>query len=117
MSSTPTTTLGTVGVDTAQLLIIDPSYLLDPELLASVLDQLRALQHRALAGQRRDSAQLHYPAGHAGLGVVFHTGIGDGTYPVHATFAPGLFQSDPVIASVTIPFLPHPVLSREEGKE
>jgi hypothetical protein len=101
--------IGEVGVDTAQLLIIDPSYLLDPELLASVLDQLRRLCDQTLAGQGCDFAQLHYPMGHAGLGVVVHTGIGNGTYPVHATIIPSPLNPPPqkAVASVTIPFLPY----------
>jgi hypothetical protein len=29
---------------------------------------------------------MNFPAGHAGLGVVSRTGLGDGTYPVVAHF-------------------------------
>jgi hypothetical protein len=101
--------IGEVGVDTAHLLIIDPSYLLDPEMLASVLDQLRAYRDQIITGHAGDFTQLHYPMGHAGMGVVFRTGIGDGTYPVQATVIPSPLNPPPetAIASVTIPFLPY----------
>lgn len=33
------------------------------------------------------NGQLNYPLGHAGIGVVSRTGLGDGYYPVYATIA------------------------------
>lgn len=73
-------TVGTVGVDTATLLITDPAYLEhwghDDASGAYSLDGLRA----EMMG--RNSASLRFPLGHDGAGVAVSTGYGDGIYPV-----------------------------------
>ncbi len=35
----------------------------------------------------KEAGQLHYRLGHAGAGVVFSSGLGDGVYDVYATYA------------------------------
>lgn len=86
--------IGTAGVDTGRLLISDPSY------LVADLDVSPDLDHRIL--RKEDSAhnawaqsnpqgpythEAIFAKGHNGAGVAFSAGLGDGTYPVYATYA------------------------------
>ncbi len=83
--------IGYCGVDSGQILITDPSYLSDfgsEQFGDRVPDG-----HYSYAGACQRTladdfnGQLTYPAGHAGIGVVSRTGLGDGYYPVYATIA------------------------------
>ena len=85
-------TIGYCGVDSGQIMITDPSYVnyfdLTAEFGSPVPDG-----HFSYAGAcertlgKGYNGQLNYPAGHAGVGVVSRTGLGDGYYPVVATIA------------------------------
>jgi len=76
--------LGVVGVDSGHLLICDPCY----------LDSHSAFKFENIAGalglnsgnpkKWRKFAQLRYDLGHAGAGVIFESGLGDGSYEVWA---------------------------------
>jgi hypothetical protein len=91
--------IGVVGVDSARLVITDPSYIKSqwtPELVDRCWDLTPS---PLLAGQ------LKYQAGHDGLGVVFLAGLGDGVYPVFAVYEDvGPFGRR--IARVTVELLP-----------
>lgn len=92
--------IGIVGVDSARLVITDPTYIKSqwtPELAEKCWD---LTPPPMLAGQ------LKYPVGHDGLGVVFLAGLGDGVYPVFAEYEDaGPFGRR--IARVTVELLPH----------
>ena len=93
--------IGLVGMDSARLVITDPSYITSqwtPELVDRCWDLTPS---PLLAGQ------LRYQAGHDGLGVVFLAGLGDGVYPVFAEYE----DAGPLgrrIARVTVELLPRP---------
>jgi len=72
--------IGTVGVDTGRLLIIDPVHL-DSDETRALLQQLTNAAGLDSGGPAR---QLHFSHGHAGLGVVLTSGWGDSTYTVMA---------------------------------
>ena len=71
---------GVVGMDTASILLSDPSYVLhrnkyDPAFGRNWEDYIRKTTEPGHAA--KGSKQLRYPMGHAGLGVVLFSG-GDG---------------------------------------
>ena len=72
--------IGVVGVDAGILCIHDPCYIKHDGEQKELNDYETLIKN---LGQHR---QLNYDVGHAGLGVVFQSGYGDGTYPVFATF-------------------------------
>ena len=92
--------IGVVGVDSARLVITDPTYIKDqwtPELVEKCWN---------LTPPPMLASQLKYKAGHDGLGVVFLAGLGDGVYPVFAEYEDaGPFGRR--IARVTVELLPH----------
>lgn len=95
--------IGEVGVDSGQLVVCDPCYIdsewkkedLDFEQDGSVKPKenfsypaVCALTLGPRQGEeiKENSGQLNYKMGHAGVGVAFPSGYGDGCYPVYATF-------------------------------
>ncbi len=70
--------VGFCAVDAGCLLLIDPCYAwqsTEPERYeAEVCDDWQ------------DTKQLAFPAGHAGMGVLISTGLGDGSYPVEVRY-------------------------------
>jgi hypothetical protein len=70
--------VGEVGVDTAQLMLGDP---------CCIEDALNAWEEFCASMRGRGDFptchQLHYQAGHPGLGFMVETGYGDGLYPVY----------------------------------
>ena len=94
-SAKQTVQVGVVGVDAGICWLGDPSYFLQhfkPTAVAwdVVCDSLES----------SSTGQLNFDAGHAGLAVVVRTGIGDGLYPVYATF-----DEEGLVTAVTIKFL------------
>lgn len=79
--------IGFVGVDSGQVLLVDPCYLgkyimdrpndKDP----SEQPKLKYSDICAVTGSK-GGGQIHYDLGHPGAGVVLGTAYGDGTYPV-----------------------------------
>jgi hypothetical protein len=59
--------------------------------------------------------QLNFAMGHAGVGVVFSSGIGDGLYPVYARIE-DLDELGPRIMEIRIDMWDHPLLKPEVGK-
>lgn len=82
--------LGVVGVDSGQLVITDPCYIdsewkheeFDDEKEAKENFSYNACCKKTLKGH---GGQLNFKLGHAGAGVVFSSGFGDGCYEVIAT--------------------------------
>src|SRR3990172_506254 len=75
--------LGEVGIDSGQLLLINPCYIDGEEELDDLgkSGTYEECSRLTLSGQ---GGQLNYRLGHPGLGVVSRTGRGDGLYPVYA---------------------------------
>jgi len=59
-----------------------------------------------------DGHQLNFEVGHAGVAVVFNSGLGDGVYPVYAKRV-DIGGGDIRIAEVRIVMLPHSVLGKK----
>jgi len=79
--------LGVVAVDSGQLLIMDPGYVDSCWRPGDDSGQygggtFEECAQRVLS--REGGGQLCFPNGHTGLGVVFASGWGDGTYEVLA---------------------------------
>lgn len=82
--------IGVVGVDSGQLVVTDPCYIIHDGEQKELNDYAHMMRLRSMTkrGKLRDdklSLQLNYDKGHEGLGVVFNTGYGDGVYEVWAT--------------------------------
>lgn len=91
--------IGAVGVDSAGLVITDPSYI-KSQWTPDLVDRCWDLTVSPLL-----AGQLRYAAGHDGLGVVFVAGLGDAVYPVFAEYE----DAGPLgrrIARVTVELLP-----------
>lgn len=82
--------IGFCAVDSGQVIITDPSYLnrwRDNEYGTRVPNGDYSYAGACdLTLRQDDNGQMNFPAGHAGLGVVSRTGLGDGLYPVVAHF-------------------------------
>ena len=79
--------IGVVRVDSGQLLLCDPCYR-QPE-----NPRFRELNDSEMFGKRTWTGlhhQLRFDDGHAGLGIVFESGYGDGLYAVYATIDRGI---------------------------
>ncbi len=75
--------LGVVGVDSGQLVVIDPCCIED-----ICRDGVQAF-YKAACGVRANvyqGGQVNYAHGDAGLAVAFASGFGDGTYEVFAHY-------------------------------
>jgi hypothetical protein len=82
--------IGYCAVDSGQLMITDPSYV-------GYFDTAKKYGESVPKGDfsypgacdltlaDTYDGQMNFPAGHAGVGVVTRTGLGDGYYPVYAT--------------------------------
>ena len=96
-SGLETVQIGVIGVDAGLCFIGDPCYVLHtppPKAIGNSWDGFWRMLDSSRTGQ------LNFDAGHAGLGVIVRTGIGDGLYPVYATF-----DESGLVSSVTIKFL------------
>jgi hypothetical protein len=82
--------IGLVGVDSGQLVICDPCYIDHDGGQSELNDYEYMIDKLAKTGdgdlnKSDDYLQLNYDIGHAGLGVLFRSGLGDGVYEVYAT--------------------------------
>jgi len=79
--------MGVVGVDSGQLMIMDPCYV-DSEWKkddgSGEYGGGTYEQCCKVTSSKKHGGQLKYELGHDGLGVAFATGLGDGTYEVWA---------------------------------
>ena len=73
--------IGKCGVDSGQIMITDPCYVIDGEFTEKHYQQVCEI---TLADGHAGS--LPYDLGHEGKAVVSSSGIGDGLYPVYATY-------------------------------
>lgn len=83
--------IGVAAVDSGQLMIADPCYLkdwtntdFDPDNAKDGEFSYNGACKATLSKQA--AGQLNFKMGHAGAGVVFASGYGDGCYPVFATY-------------------------------
>ena len=79
--------LGVVAVDSGQLVVMDPGYVEScwrPGDGSGLFDGGTFEECAELILSPQGGGQLRFPNGHAGLGVVFASGWGDGTYEVFA---------------------------------
>ena len=72
--------LGRVGVDSGQLVIVDPCYI-GSALTADHYDRICEVT----TNTPHQGGSIPYEGGHEGLAVAFSSGIGDGVYDVYAT--------------------------------
>jgi hypothetical protein len=84
MSPSKRVKVGEVSVDSTQILICDPMYLHTERQLSNP-KELGRKQDEVL-DSKTQSSQLQFNSGLNGLGVLLHSGVGDGTYSVYATF-------------------------------
>ena len=100
MSNTRVVQIGEVGIDSGQLMLCDPSSIgsqwserdwdeidvsLNEPSKESKFDGEFSYMGCCVSRQVEGLAgQLNYQKGHAGVGVVTNTGLGDGRYPVYA---------------------------------
>ena len=82
--------IGEVGVVSGQLVICDQCYINHEGEHRDLNDYFFMIKKRAKIGDgglnlAEKYLQLNYDLGHDGLGVVFDSGLGDGTYDVYAT--------------------------------
>ena len=70
--------IGVAGVDSGQLIVCDPCY------IEHELPAYKKMSDKTDNGGT--TKQLNFKMGHAGAGVIFTSGFGDGVYPVYAKF-------------------------------
>jgi len=86
----PEILIGHVGVDSGQLLVCDPSYIDSEWELEEDFDPVNPKHNFSYNACVKETlsdkgyGQLNYKLGHAGVGVAFQSGYGDGIYPVYA---------------------------------
>ena len=105
--------LGHCGVDSGQLVIVDPCYLSewkDGEAFPNLEDKNKNNHYAAcceITTRNKDQGGEVLVAGVAGTGVVATSGLGDGNYPVYAEYENTGSESEPDIRikSLTIEFL------------
>lgn len=87
--------IGEVGVDSGQMMLTDPGYIdsewkkedfehRDPDKVGEY--SYAGCSNTTLGDEEAQAGQLYYAMGHAGVGVVFNTGCGDGTYNAYARY-------------------------------
>lgn len=97
------TLIGHCGVDSGQIMIVDPCYVIDNKFSEGEYDECCEVT----CGDDRAGGILR------GLAVVSSSGIGDGNYPVYATIeeVPGWGER---VTSLTIDFKDHILIDEEE---
>jgi len=79
--------IGECGVDSGQIMIIDPCYINDEWVKGDWSDKGSTYGKCCdITTKKGQAGQLNYKGGHVGLGVVASSGYGDGVYPVYATY-------------------------------
>jgi hypothetical protein len=89
ITKTETKMIGYCAVDSGQILITDPGYLNDwqnNEMGDTGIGDYSWAGACATTLDVEGAGQLNFPMGHAGAGVVVRSGLGDGYYPVMATY-------------------------------
>lgn len=103
--------VGRCGVDSGQVMITDPCYVID--------DGFSEKDYETVCDitlSEQGVGPLHYEAGHEGKAVAARTGIGDGYYPVYATY--GYIEGfGERILGLEIDFSEHPLLEEIEEEE
>lgn len=100
--------IGRCGVDSGQIMITDPCYVID--------DGFSEADYQTVCDitlSEESAGPLMYEKGHEGKAVVSSTGIGDGYYPVYATYD-DLGDWGERITKLEIDFSDHCLLEEEE---
>ena len=100
--------VGRCGVDSGQIMITDPCYVVDDGFTDA--DYEKACE---ITLSQDGAGPLMYEKGHEGKAVVSTTGIGDGYYPVYATYDE-MEDWGQRIVKLEIDFSEHPLLVEEE---
>lgn len=82
--------IGVVGVDSGQLMVTDPCYVNSQWKPESDNEAVGTFSYSGCCEttmQEGQAGQLNYELGHAGVGVVFSSGFGDGVYDVFARYS------------------------------
>ena len=103
--------IGEIGVDAGLCWVGDPCYILHKG--ENPYKDI-GINWGEFCGKitEKDNHQFNYDHGHPGLGVVVHTGYGDGSYPVYIDRA-----EDGRIKSVTVEFISDEEFDDEEFDE
>ena len=112
--------VGHVGVDSARIIVCDPSYIQSQRIgerqreveeahLNALLEAENQQQAVDLATVDPLSYTLDYLMGHEGAAVVVHSGIGDGNYPVYA-WIDELENWGKRVVRLEVDFMDHPWL-------
>ena len=100
--------VGRCGVDSGQIMITDPCYVIGEEFNDEHYEKVCDI---TLSEGR--AGALPYEKGHEGKAVVASSGIGDGYYPVYATYDE-MEDWGERITKLEIDFSDHPLLIEEE---
>ena len=111
--------VGRIGVDRARVIICDPSYMREQQLLERD-EEIEAAQLQALTEAQDNNDpdalqatplfyQIPFLMGHEGAAVVVRSGIGDGFDPVYATVMEIEGWGERVVR-LEVDFLDHPLL-------
>jgi hypothetical protein len=115
------TLLGTVGVDSGQVMVCDPCYI-GSEWQKD--DDKKELFDKSNEGKfsyggcciatmsEKLGGQLKYKLGHAGAGVAVSSGYGDGGYPVYAEY-----NDEGIVKRITVEFIADDVKSISDELE
>lgn len=80
MSEQDVVHIGDIDVDSGSIIITDPCYWHECGMHEDAIDALNP------GWKPVNTAEIPHDAGHMGKAVASRTGLGDGTYPVYATF-------------------------------
>ena len=129
--------IGVVGVDSGQLMIVDPCYIdsewkkegFVPKKDAGANQPIKGLDlndnvihnfsYNAVCrgtADGRGAVQLHYQKGHSGVAVAFASGFGDGEYDVYGHFV-DCGDWGIRLAEVKIVLIPDSLVSQEEEEK
>lgn len=103
--STKRVQVGSCGVDSGQIMIADPCYLIDGDFSEKHYEEACEI---TLSEDR--AGPLMYDMGHEGKAVVASSGIGDGFYPVYATYSDDDGWGERIM-KLEIDFSDHPLLA------
>lgn len=100
--------IGRCGVDSGQIMITDPCYVIGDEFNDADYEKVCELTL-----SQDGAGALPFAAGHEGKAVVSSSGIGDGFYPVYATYSDEGMWGERIM-KLEIDFSQHPLLDEEE---
>lgn len=103
--------IGSCGVDSGQIMITDPCYVIGDDFTDADYEKVCEI---TLAEE--GAGFLPFAKGHEGKAVVSSSGIGDGFYPVYATYSEEGMWGERIM-KLEIDFSDHPLLDEEDDYE